>query len=157
MENTELQQNYWHKRFRIPRGVCLLVNAMNLFMQARAVLSPLSKAQLVLDTCFTVNSIIIFALILPSFLNREYIKYVRFGFMLFALKQIIWVFDLSGQREEHDFKRWALLCIIQLTGSNFCIFYHFHYFNNKERGHLAFSIVYLILLLIGIMASVYGI
>ena len=49
-----------------------------------------------------------------------------------------------------------LICMVQITASCIGALYHFQYFNNEERGHFTFGIVYLFMLVLGIMASVYG-
>jgi len=49
-----------------------------------------------------------------------------------------------------------LMCMIELTGSCFLALYHFQYFDNEEKGHFTFGIIYLALITFGTMASAYG-
>jgi len=45
---------------------------------------------------------------------------------------------------------------VQLTASVFCFHYHVHSFNTEEAGHFTFSAVYLLLIILGVFAGIFG-
>jgi len=69
-------------------------------------LGPRSTANITLNMIRTVNSLAVFGFILPSLWNPKYTKWVRFGFMLMALRQILYVFNFEGANTDdlQDFK-----------------------------------------------------
>mmetsp|Transcript_17648 Transcript_17648/g.27303 ORF Transcript_17648/g.27303 Transcript_17648/m.27303 type:complete len:166 (-) Transcript_17648:685-1182(-) len=117
---------------------------------------PRSDRHFWVNLSYTLNSLLVYALVLPSFWSQAQAYLIRFGFMLCSIRQIIYVYDPAGLRAQKDPEDWFIFVMVQLMCSNYALSYHFHYFNNDEPGHLAFSIFYFNLIVFGISASVHG-
>ena len=67
------------------------------------------------------------------------------------------IYNPDGIRNYLEPKKWMMYCNIQLVTSCTCIFYHLYYFNMQERGHLTFSIVYLMVIVFGVLICYDGV
>ena len=100
MKYAELMQDYWDRRITNPRTLGLLGNIFNL-LYAFKEMKPLEEnpRSFYVNVAYIANCIIVFMAILPSLRNPAYNYLVTYGFMLFSLRIIIYVYNPDGLRE----------------------------------------------------------
>ena len=156
MKFNDLIEDYWERRMRNPRMGCIIINICNLVFQVQSIANPLTWEHYIVSWAFTINSILILLATLPSYWNKSYNKFVRYGFMLVSARQVIYLFNLSNQKDTMDFQMWIMFCMCQIIASSFCICFFLQYFDNRQAGHLTFSIAYMMALIVGVIVCVFG-
>jgi len=91
-----------------PRFAVLIITATNLLFIAARFLKRFSFEPI--DWVYLIVAVFSLALILPSYWNNKYNKFVRFGFMLCIIRQSMYFFDFSDYRETYTFERWFFSC-----------------------------------------------
>ena len=118
-------ESYWGKRLTVPRNFTLIANISNTLYQVDFIMNPTSTRQLCVSVVYMINSLIIYALVLPSFWNQKYNKLVRFGFMLMALRNIIYLYDIEENKENIGAQSWMLFSMIGISTTCFNAALHF--------------------------------
>jgi len=92
---------------------------------------------------FLLMQIVSLGCLLPSCFSKKYNKYVRYGFMLLLIREVLFFYDIEENKEEMDTEKWLLISTFILF---FCIsglFFHLFCFNTQEVGHRVFAILYI--------------
>jgi len=86
----------------------MVMNTMILLIQIPELLKPSSETLFNLYVAYTVNSVLVYSLVVPSFFNKKYEFLVRFGFMLCAVRPLVYAFlyEPLGIRGERDDTAW---------------------------------------------------
>jgi len=116
-----------------------------------SLINPYNDVHFRVNCIYVVNSICIFALILPSFLNRKYYKYVRFGFMLLTTRNVYRLFDFEQSRPYIEEGSWDLKIQIQVVIIMTALNLHFSSFNVEETGHILFSLFFFFSMIAGLV------
>ena len=106
----ELMEDYWDRRLRNPKLAVVAVTVCNLYFQIYNIKNPLTELARYVNIGYTVISFLTVLLVAPSFVNRKYNKYVRYGFMLAAIRNIIFVYNISDTRDKQSVETWTVFC-----------------------------------------------
>mmetsp|Transcript_26454 Transcript_26454/g.40390 ORF Transcript_26454/g.40390 Transcript_26454/m.40390 type:complete len:84 (-) Transcript_26454:635-886(-) len=73
-----------------------------------SLLDPYNDAHFTVNCIYVLNSICIFSFILPSIWNKNYNKYIRFGFMLLTTRNVYRLFDFEQSKDHMSRGEWEL-------------------------------------------------
>jgi len=88
-------QSYWDKRIKEPFLFTLLISLTDFSGDIGSLIEPYNDAHFRVNCIYCVNSMLIFAAILPSLWSTKYIKNIRFGFMLLTTRNVYRLFDFE--------------------------------------------------------------
>jgi len=92
-------EDYWDKRAKDPRLLALFVTIANTIYQLLQFLKEMSTRQMVMNSIYTVISLIIFALIFYSYKKSNFTKEIRCAFMIMSIRNVCRLYDFEATRD----------------------------------------------------------
>mmetsp|Transcript_11645 Transcript_11645/g.17672 ORF Transcript_11645/g.17672 Transcript_11645/m.17672 type:complete len:184 (+) Transcript_11645:1-552(+) len=157
-DEDSLLKSYWSNRLKAPRTFTLFINTIYFLSKFMGIFVARNSTFFKLNLMYTIVSGVVYLLLLPSLWNRKYDFMVRFGFMIFGIRSLLFAYvnELVGQRENINEKTWILQSILIIFCAILLLSFHMHNFDRNLRGHTAFTVVFVGLIFSTVYCAVYG-
>ena len=95
------EYDFWQRRSKDARQWALLINTSNLYYQLTAIMNPLSNRHLTANIIYSVNSVLIWTLLVQTFLNEDWLqRNMEVVLISTFIRNIIRIWDFEDSKDD---------------------------------------------------------